>query len=107
VVGLGEHNHHNYSCTVGPEVDDNLVESTVLAISDATSLEYKVTNGVVFRVLFDSENNRELHDSCLETIVVVADVKVENDAPEIDNNVSRSSVHRVQDFKVVCSILLF
>ena len=70
VIG-GKHDHHNNARTVSPEVDDHLIETTILPVSNAASLENKVANGSELGAFLDTEDDRCLHDSYLQSLCVV------------------------------------
>ena len=70
-VVRSEHYHHNNSSTVGPEVNNNLIESSVLSISDAAALENKITDSSEFSTFLDSKDYWSLHYGDLKSLCVI------------------------------------
>ena len=68
VVLLTEHNHHDNTSAIGPEVDYNLVKPPVLSVANTTALVYKITDRVELCVLFDAKNDWKLQNGNLQAL---------------------------------------
>jgi len=65
---LSEHDHHNDSRAVCPEVYDYLIKTTVLSIANAAPLVHKVADGVELCVLLDGKDHWELKNGGLQAL---------------------------------------
>ena len=71
VVLFTQHDHHDNTSAIGPEVDYNLVKPPVLTVTNTTALIHKITDRMELCVLFDAENDWQLQNGDLQALGLV------------------------------------
>ena len=71
VVLLTQHDHHDNTSAIGPEVDYNLVKSPVLTVTNTTALIHEITDRMELCVLFYCENDWKLQNGDLQALRLV------------------------------------